>query len=223
MAGLFYLGGGFVWDDGPLIAERLARLDVLGILSLWTGPVESGPGAAYYRPGGDDGARGAGAPGSCADSSPRPGLTCDQRVPPGPALRRPSCAHPCRTDFRRPPPGGRGAGLVLGAPRCAGGLPPVSSPSGWPLGGRAWASWLCSWGSGRRRPLFWLQCLSPWVWALTVGLGGRCLLRWWSESGGACSLVWALQQLARESGSRPGCHGVGDGGSRLAASASYRS
>ena len=31
--------------------ERLARLDVLGILSLWTGPVtESGPGAAYYRP-----------------------------------------------------------------------------------------------------------------------------------------------------------------------------
>ena len=51
MAGLFYLGGGFVWDDGPLIAERLARLDVSGIVGLWTGPVtESGPGAAYYRP-----------------------------------------------------------------------------------------------------------------------------------------------------------------------------
>lgn len=49
--GLFYLRSGFVWDDVPLIAQRLALLDVNGILSLWTGPVtESGPGSAYYRP-----------------------------------------------------------------------------------------------------------------------------------------------------------------------------
>jgi hypothetical protein len=43
--------GGFVWDDGPLIAERLVHLDLGGLLQLWAGPVsEDGPGAAYYRP-----------------------------------------------------------------------------------------------------------------------------------------------------------------------------
>ena len=49
--GLCYLGGAYVWDDVPLIAQRLALLDVSGILSLWTGSVtETGPGSAYYRP-----------------------------------------------------------------------------------------------------------------------------------------------------------------------------
>lgn len=46
-----YLGGPFVWDDGPLIAERLALLDASGMASLWTVPVTSdGVGSSYYRP-----------------------------------------------------------------------------------------------------------------------------------------------------------------------------
>jgi hypothetical protein len=51
VAGAPYLMGGFVWDDGPLIAERLVHLDMGGLLQLWAGPVSiEGPGAAYYRP-----------------------------------------------------------------------------------------------------------------------------------------------------------------------------
>jgi len=51
LAAIPYLWGGFVWDDGPLIVERLGQLDAEGILGLWTGPVTvDGPGAAYYRP-----------------------------------------------------------------------------------------------------------------------------------------------------------------------------
>lgn len=51
LAAIPYLGGGFVWDDGPLIAERLGQLNGSGILDLWSGPVTvDGPGAAYYRP-----------------------------------------------------------------------------------------------------------------------------------------------------------------------------
>jgi len=50
-AGWLYRNGGFVWDDGPLIAQRLAQADVGQLLALWTSPVtDSGPGAAYYRP-----------------------------------------------------------------------------------------------------------------------------------------------------------------------------
>ncbi len=46
-----YLDGGFVWDDGPLIAERLARLDASGFVRLWIEPVSGdGPGSTYYRP-----------------------------------------------------------------------------------------------------------------------------------------------------------------------------
>jgi len=46
-----YIGGPFVWDDGPLIAERLALLDGQGIASLWTAPVTAdGVGSSYYRP-----------------------------------------------------------------------------------------------------------------------------------------------------------------------------
>ena len=49
--GCCYLGGAYVWDDVPLIAQRLALLDLSGILDLWAGPVtETGPGSAYYRP-----------------------------------------------------------------------------------------------------------------------------------------------------------------------------
>ena len=51
LAALPYAGGGFVWDDGPLIADRLALLDGPGIASLWTAPVTGdGPGSSYYRP-----------------------------------------------------------------------------------------------------------------------------------------------------------------------------
>ncbi|MEC9390490.1 MAG: hypothetical protein VX944_10490 [Myxococcota bacterium] len=51
LAALPYAGGGFVWDDGPLIADRLALLDGPGIANLWTSPVTGdGPGSSYYRP-----------------------------------------------------------------------------------------------------------------------------------------------------------------------------
>ena len=51
LVGWNYLGGGFVWDDGPLIAGRLAKADWSQVLSLWTAPVaDAGPGASYYRP-----------------------------------------------------------------------------------------------------------------------------------------------------------------------------
>ena len=51
LAAIPNMGGGFVWDDGPLIVDRLSQLDGSGVLALWTGPVTAeGPGAAYYRP-----------------------------------------------------------------------------------------------------------------------------------------------------------------------------
>lgn len=46
-----YLWGGFVWDDGPLVADRLAQLDLAGAMHLWAVPVTGdGPGSGYYRP-----------------------------------------------------------------------------------------------------------------------------------------------------------------------------
>ncbi len=51
LGSLPYLTGGFVWDDGPLIVDRLAQLDVAGTLRLWSVPVTGeGPGSSYYRP-----------------------------------------------------------------------------------------------------------------------------------------------------------------------------
>ena len=51
LAAMPYLSGGFVWDDGPLIADHLGKLNGPGIVALWSGPVTvDGPGAAYYRP-----------------------------------------------------------------------------------------------------------------------------------------------------------------------------